>query len=95
VVEFHDRIRDIPHIWLESGGEQVFENTPFHAVSEMLSHWLELQDAASYQASALTAVHYAPWVSRVVADTHLSLPNHAQPPTSIRNGPYDMGHQSG
>jgi len=43
VAEFHDRIRDTPHIWIESAGEQFFENTPFHAVSEMLSRWLELQ----------------------------------------------------
>ena len=28
---------------MESAGEQVFENTPFHAITEMLSHWLELQ----------------------------------------------------
>ena len=45
VAEFHDRIRDTPHIWLESAGEQFFENTPFHAIVEMLSRWLELQDA--------------------------------------------------
>ena len=47
VAEFHDRIRDAPHIWMESAGEQFFENTPFHAIIEMLSRWLELQDAAS------------------------------------------------
>jgi predicted ATPase len=43
VKEFHDRIRDDPHIWTESAGEQFFENTPFHAVIEMLSRSLELQ----------------------------------------------------
>jgi class 3 adenylate cyclase/tetratricopeptide (TPR) repeat protein len=47
VAEFHDRIRDTPHIWMESAGEQFFENTPFHAVSQMLSRWLELQGGAS------------------------------------------------
>jgi class 3 adenylate cyclase/tetratricopeptide (TPR) repeat protein len=41
--EFHERIRDTPHTWVESAGEQLFENTPFHAVTEMLSQWLELQ----------------------------------------------------
>jgi class 3 adenylate cyclase/tetratricopeptide (TPR) repeat protein len=46
VAEFHDRIRDTPHIWMESAGEQFFENTPFHAITEMLSQWLELQNAA-------------------------------------------------
>jgi class 3 adenylate cyclase/tetratricopeptide (TPR) repeat protein len=45
VSEFHNRIRDVPHIWMESGGEQLFENTPFHAIIEMLSRWLELQNA--------------------------------------------------
>jgi class 3 adenylate cyclase len=43
VAEFHERIRDTPHIWMESAGEQLFENTPLHAVTEMLSQWLELQ----------------------------------------------------
>ena len=36
-----------PHIWMESAGEQLFENTPFHASIEMLSRWLELQGAAN------------------------------------------------
>jgi class 3 adenylate cyclase/tetratricopeptide (TPR) repeat protein len=45
VAEFHDRIRDAPHIWMESAGEQFFENTPFYAITEMLSQWLELQGA--------------------------------------------------
>jgi class 3 adenylate cyclase len=43
VAEFHNGIRDTPHIWMESAGEQFFENAPFHAVSEMLWRWLELQ----------------------------------------------------
>src|SRR5262249_40410186 len=34
-------------IWIESAGEQLFENTPFHAVSHMLSQWMELQDGAN------------------------------------------------
>jgi len=41
VAEFQERIRDTPHIWMESAGEQLFENTPFYAISEMLSQWLE------------------------------------------------------
>ena len=47
VAELHDRIRDAPHIWMESAGDQLFENTPFHASIEMLSRWLELQGAAN------------------------------------------------
>jgi len=46
VAEFHDRIRDTPHIWMESAGEQFSKNTPFHAVTEMLSQWLRLQGGA-------------------------------------------------
>ena len=46
VAEFHDRIRDARHIWMESTGQQLFENTPFHALIEMLSQWLELQGGA-------------------------------------------------
>jgi hypothetical protein len=47
VAEFHDRIREAPHIWMESAGEQFFENTPFHAAIEMLSQWLELKGGAN------------------------------------------------
>ncbi len=47
VTEFRERIRDAPHIWMESAGEQFFENSPFHAVTEMLSQWLQLQGGAS------------------------------------------------
>jgi hypothetical protein len=47
--EFHDRIRGAPHIWMESAGEQFFENTPFHAIIEMFSRWLELQGGANTQ----------------------------------------------
>jgi len=43
VAEFHNRIRDTAHIWIESAGEQFFQNTPFHAITEMLSQWLELR----------------------------------------------------
>jgi class 3 adenylate cyclase/tetratricopeptide (TPR) repeat protein len=47
VAEFHDRIRDTPHVWMESGGQQFFENTSFYAITEMLSQWLELQGGAN------------------------------------------------
>ena len=43
LAEFHDRIRDTPHAWIESGGEQFFQNSPFYAASETLSQWLELE----------------------------------------------------
>jgi tetratricopeptide (TPR) repeat protein len=34
---------------MESAGEQFFENTPFHAINEMLSLWLELQEASGIE----------------------------------------------
>jgi hypothetical protein len=49
VAEFRDRIRDARHIWMESTGQQLFENTPFQALIEMLSQWLELQGGADAQ----------------------------------------------
>src|SRR5262249_30803003 len=51
VAEFHDRIRGTPHIWMESAGDQFFQNTPFHAISEMLSRWLDLQTPGEAQRS--------------------------------------------
>jgi class 3 adenylate cyclase/tetratricopeptide (TPR) repeat protein len=47
VAEFRDRIRDTPHLWMESAGEQFFQNTPFHAITEMLSQWLVEQGATN------------------------------------------------
>jgi class 3 adenylate cyclase len=47
VAEFRERIRDNPHIWMESAGEQFFQNSPFHAFTEMLSRWLQLQGGAN------------------------------------------------
>ena len=55
VAEFHSRIRDNTHIWMETAGQQFFENTPFHAVSEMLSRWLELQAPGGAQRSRATS----------------------------------------
>jgi class 3 adenylate cyclase/tetratricopeptide (TPR) repeat protein len=54
LAKFHERIRDTPHIWMESAGDQFFANSPFHAITAMLSRWLELQGrAAEEQAERL------------------------------------------
>ncbi|MBV8356534.1 MAG: AAA family ATPase, partial [Deltaproteobacteria bacterium] len=45
VAEFHDHITDASHIWIESAGEQFFQNSPFRAIAELLSQWLDLQAA--------------------------------------------------
>ncbi len=40
VEEFSARIKDSPHLWIECAGEQFFESTPFHAVTQMLDQGL-------------------------------------------------------
>ena len=40
VGEFGARIRDDSHVWVESAGEQLFQNTPFHAVIQILDQSL-------------------------------------------------------
>ncbi len=40
VHEFRRRVADQPHLWLEGGGVQVFGNTPFYAVAQMVRRWL-------------------------------------------------------
>jgi len=40
VEEFRARIKPEPHLWIECAGEQFFENTPFHAVTQMLNQGL-------------------------------------------------------
>ena len=47
VAEFRERIRDTPHIWMEGLGEQFFQNSPFHAVTEMLSEWVQIQASSN------------------------------------------------
>jgi class 3 adenylate cyclase len=47
IAEFHERIRETPHTWMESAGEQFFENSPFHALTEMLLQWLQIQGGAN------------------------------------------------
>jgi predicted ATPase len=55
VAEFRERIRDTPHIWMESAGDQFFQNTPFYAIVEMLSQWLELQALGGAQRSRVAS----------------------------------------
>src|SRR5262249_9227636 len=40
VEEFRTRIKDDPHRWIECAGQQLFEGTPFHAVSQILDQAL-------------------------------------------------------
>ncbi len=40
VEEFRAQIKADPHIWIECGGEQLFSNTPFHVVTQMLDRGL-------------------------------------------------------
>ena len=47
VAEFRERIRGISHTWMESAGEQFFENSPLHALTEMLLQWQQIQGGAN------------------------------------------------
>ncbi len=38
--EFRARIKDDTHIWIECAGDQFFQNTPFHAVTQILDQGL-------------------------------------------------------
>src|SRR5262249_56447493 len=40
VEEFRARIADQPQLWIECAGEQLFQGTPFHAVTQILSQGL-------------------------------------------------------
>ncbi|MBV8135329.1 MAG: AAA family ATPase, partial [Deltaproteobacteria bacterium] len=40
VEEFRARIREDPHVWVECAGEQLFQSTPFHAVTQILDQGL-------------------------------------------------------
>ena len=40
VEEFRARIKNDVHLWIECAGEQFFENTPFHAVTQILDQGL-------------------------------------------------------
>jgi predicted ATPase/class 3 adenylate cyclase len=84
VAEFHDCIRDTPDIWMESAGEQVFENTPFHAIIEMLSRWLELQDAANTQEQFGRIERVLASVGLTVAEAVPLIANLLQLPTGER-----------
>lgn len=37
VGEFRNSIEGTPHVWVASGGERMYSNTPFHAVARMLA----------------------------------------------------------
>src|SRR5262249_44922839 len=41
VEEFHACIRNDPHVWAECAGEQFFQNTPFHAITQILVQGLD------------------------------------------------------
>lgn len=45
--EVHREIRQEPHIWIEGGGAQVFSNTPFHVISQMVRRSLGGQRSLS------------------------------------------------
>ena len=47
VYEAHRHIAREPHIWIEGGGTQIFSNTPFYALSQMIVRLLSRHQAPS------------------------------------------------
>src|SRR5262249_43078750 len=85
VAEFRERIGDIPHTWLESAGEQFFQNSPFHALTEMISRWLQLQTLGGAQRSRDT--------SRAKQSKQTSLPpgERSEPSEGVRDARSEQG----
>jgi len=52
VQEFHARLNDTHHTWIECAGEQFFENAPFHPISEALERWLTAQGCVGIEQRA-------------------------------------------
>ena len=52
VEEFRARIKDDPHLWMDCAGEQFFQSTPFHAVTQILDQVLGWRDDESKETRA-------------------------------------------
>ena len=73
VQEFHHRLTDTPHTWVECGTAPFFQDTPFYPVVEMLQHTLALRDDCSVEGlertfsdTGLTAEDAVPLVARML-----------------------------
>jgi class 3 adenylate cyclase/tetratricopeptide (TPR) repeat protein len=49
VDEFQGRLKDRDHLWIECGGEQFHQGTPFHAAAQMVEQGFGLQGGESNQ----------------------------------------------
>jgi class 3 adenylate cyclase len=61
--EFHREVRNERHVWIEGGGAQVFSNTPFHVISQMVRRSLggpRLLSPEEYLAGLENALRCAP-----------------------------------
>jgi class 3 adenylate cyclase len=67
----HDDLADVPHTWLEAGGQPYFVDTPFYAITELLKQFFawraEESDAARAEALARA-------VAAAGLDPHTALP---------------------
>jgi len=73
VQEFHRRLTDTPHTWVECGTAPFFQDTPFYPVVEMLQQTLALRDDCSVEGlertfsdTGLTAEDAVPLVARML-----------------------------
>src|SRR5215471_4848151 len=47
IEEFHGRLRDTPHTWLEWGCSQLLQNTPLHPIAEAWRQWFGGADVSA------------------------------------------------
>ena len=53
ILEVHKKIAAAPHVWIEGGGAQVFHNTPFYTLSQMIRRLLGRQEAQAEVCASL------------------------------------------
>src|SRR6185437_4678847 len=53
ILEAHQKIAAEPHIWIEGGGAQVFRNTPFYTLSQMIRRLLGRQETQTEVCASL------------------------------------------
>ena len=51
--EAHQKIAAEPHVWIEGGGAQIFRNTPFYTLSQMIRRLLGRQETAAEVCASL------------------------------------------
>jgi class 3 adenylate cyclase/tetratricopeptide (TPR) repeat protein len=53
ILEVHQKIAAEPHVWIEGGGAQIFRNTPFYTLSQMIRRLLGHQETTAEVCASL------------------------------------------